>query len=397
MAGGDHGRLKALAGLVAAAGGPIALTALLDLFGPGVARDYVFLYLALVAVLGTLSGLRPALIAAALSFVLIDYYFIPPVHTLTIADPPDVIDLVVLSTVAGIVGGLGSRRRRGQIEAERLARQLSATNAELARLEREQAAAAAVAVRLAQAQQHVRLLEASDRLRTDLLANVSHELRTPLASVLTATTDLLDRPDLPERVRDEVAAVVGEARRLERLVSDLLDMARIQGHVLTLNALDIDLGEAIEAAASRFRLSSAGRPIEIRLPPDGLEVLADWDRLGQILDNLLQNADRHAPAGTSITVSAAPGKRSMVVVRVIDRGPGIPAESREQIFERFVRNQDGGPEGGDSRVGAGGIGLGLAIVRGLVEAHAGRVWVEDPEAGEGGRFAFTLPAAPASA
>ncbi|MGD1053278.1 MAG: DUF4118 domain-containing protein, partial [Candidatus Dormibacteria bacterium] len=337
-----RGHLTALTGLVAAIGGPIAITALLSLVGSASAREYVFLYLALVAVLGTLTGLPSALTAAALSFVLVDYFFVPPVHTLTIADPSDLIDLVVFAAVAIAAGGVGSGRRHAQIEAEHLTDQLRHTNAQLEQLEREQAEAAAVAVRLAQTQQQVRVLEASDRLRSDLLANVSHELRTPLASILTGATDLLGRPRLPAPVHTDVEAIIGQARRLERLVSDLLDMARIEAHALTLDPIEIELGDAAEAAAARLRLASPGRAVAISLPPDGLEVLADWDRLGQILDNLLQNADRHAPSGTPILVEAAPGKRSMVVIRVIDQGPGVPVEQRERIFERFVRGVSDG-------------------------------------------------------
>jgi K+-sensing histidine kinase KdpD len=394
MASTRRGHLTALVGWVAAVAGPIAITAVLGLISPPAARDYVFVYLALVAVLGTVSGLRPALFGAALSFLLVDYFFVPPIHTLTIADPADLVDLVVFVAVAAVAGGVGSGRRHAQLEAERLATQLRATNRELERLEREQAEAAAVAVRLAQAQQQVRVLEASDRLRTDLLANVSHELRTPLASILTGATDLLGRPHLPVPVRAEMEAIISEARRLERLVSDLLDMARIEAHALTLDAVDIDLGDAIGAAAGRLWLASPDRPVEVDLPADGLEVLADWDRLGQILDNLLQNADRHSPAGLPITVSATPGKRSMVVIRVIDRGSGVPLEQRERIFERFVRGLgDGQPEQEARGPARRGTGLGLAIVRGLVEAHAGRVWIEDPEEGQGAHFAFTLPAA----
>jgi K+-sensing histidine kinase KdpD len=393
----SHGRglITRVAGTAGAIGGPIAITAVLSLVGPSTARDYVFLYVALVAVLGTVSGLRAALAGAALSFLLVDYFFVPPLHTLTIADPSDLVDLVVLVAVASVAGGVGSGRRHAQLEAERLASQLRRSNDQLERLEREQAEAAAVAVRLAQTQQQVRVLEAADRLRSDLLANVSHELRTPLASILTGATDLLEHPQLPDPVRGEVGAIIGEARRLERLVSDLLDMARIEAHALALDAVEIDLGEAVEAAAGRLRLASPGRQVEITLPPEGLEVLADWDRLGQILDNLLLNADRHAPPGTPIRVTAAPGKRSMVVVRVIDHGPGVPVDQRERIFERFVRGVTDGaaPEEGAGRPAPGGTGLGLAIVRGLVEAHAGRVWIEDPEESEGARFAFTLPAA----
>ena len=123
-----RGHLTALAGLVAAIGGPIVITGLLSMVGSASARDYVFLYLALVAVLGTVTGLPSALTAAALSFVLVDYFFIPPVHTLTIADPSDLIDLVVFAAVAVGAGGVASGRRHAQIEAERLTAQVRHTN-----------------------------------------------------------------------------------------------------------------------------------------------------------------------------------------------------------------------------------------------------------------------------
>jgi K+-sensing histidine kinase KdpD len=391
MMAARHGHLGALAGFTAALVGPALLTMLLNLLPRSGTADWALLYVVLVAALGLLSGLGPAVVAAAASFLLVDYYFAPPFHEFAIANTGDVVNLVVFLAVAGVVGGLGSRRRRAQLEAERLAAQLGQVNVELERLNREQGEAAAVAVRLAQTQQQVRVLEESDRLRTDLLANVSHELRTPLGSILTGATDLLENTALPQRLRPDVESVAREARRLERLVSDLLDMARIEGHALTLNAVDLDLGEALTAAAARLRRASPQRVVTISLPQGDLEVLADWDRLGQILDNLLQNADRHAPVGTPITLEAAAGKRSMVVTRVIDQGPGVAAELRERIFERFVRGP--GAEGvGDHGSALGGTGLGLAIVRGLVEAHAGRVWVEDPAPGEGGCFAFTLPA-----
>ena len=391
MMAARHGHLGALAGFTAALVGPALLTMLLNLLPRSGTADWALLYVILVAALGLLSGLGPAVVAAVASFLLVDYYFAPPYHEFAIANTGDVVNLVVFLAVAGVVGGLGSRRRRAQLEAERLAAQLGQVNVELERLNREQAEAAAVAVRLAQTQQQVRVLEESDRLRTDLLANVSHELRTPLGSILTGATDLLENTALPQRLRPDVESVAREARRLERLVSDLLDMARIEGHALTLNAVDLDLGEALTAAAARLRRASPQRVVTISLPQGDLEVLADWDRLGQILDNLLQNADRHAPVGTPITLEAAAGKRSMVVTRVIDQGPGVAAELRERIFERFVRGP--GAEGvGHDGSARGGTGLGLAIVRGLVEAHAGRVWVEDPAPGEGGCFAFTLPA-----
>jgi two-component system OmpR family sensor kinase len=113
--------------------------------------------------------------------------------------------------------------------------------------------------------------------------------------------------------------------------------------------------------------------------------VADWDRLGQVLDNLLVNADRYAPPSSPIEVHVAPGARGTIVTRVIDHGPGVPTAMKDRIFERFVREEQADSEG---------TGLGLAIVRGIVEAHAGRVWLDDPETGGGAVFAFTLPAAP---
>jgi K+-sensing histidine kinase KdpD len=368
----------------------VAATAALVPLGGGVSRDYVFIYLAVVAVLAVVSGLGAATCAALVSFLLVDYFFVAPVHTLTIADQTDVINLIVFVGTALLVGGLGSRRRRAQLRAEALSVELRHANAELERLNREQAEAAAVAVRLARTEQQVHALEETDRLRAELLANVSHELRTPLATILTGTTDLLNDGDLAQAARARIRSVVAETQRLGRLVSDMLDLARIEGRALRLDPAEVALRDAVDAAVERLRRTSPDRVVTIDFD-ETIEVTADWDRLGQILDNLLRNADLYSPSGSPIRVEAARGKRSMVVTRIIDQGPGIPADQRERIFERFVRSSD------DADAHAGGTGLGLAIVRGLVEAHAGRVWVEDPRDGEGTRLAFALPAAGPSA
>lgn len=386
MAGSRRPRLAILASSTAAVDGPAALTALLLHLGGGQPREYVFLYLGLVATLGVTQGLLPALLAAATSFLLVDYYFVPPVRTFTIADEQDVANLLVFFGAAGVVGGLGSRRRRAQLRAQALTRDLQAANRELGRLSREQADAAAVAVRLARSEQQVRLLEESDRVRREFLATVSHELRTPLAGILTTSTVLAGRAELPPQVRDEAASIAEQARRLNRLVGDMLDMARIEGNTLDLRLEHVDLNDAVVAAVDRLHQHSPDRVVQVEVPSP-TAVVADWDRLGQVLDNLLLNAARFAPAATPIVVRATPGARDMVVVRVVDRGPGIADEVRDHVFERFVRG------GGDGE--GAGTGLGLAVVRGLVEAQAGRVWVDDAEGGVGTSMAISLPAAPA--
>ncbi|HSP64556.1 MAG TPA: ATP-binding protein, partial [Candidatus Deferrimicrobium sp.] len=301
-------------------------------------------------------------------------------------------NLLVFFGAGGLIGSLGSLRRASQLRAEALTQQLRRANSDLERLNRDQAEAAAVAVRLARTEQQVHALEETDRLRAELLANVSHELRTPLATILTGTSGLLGDAALVAK-RGAIESIVGETERLARLVSDMLDMARIEGHALRLNLVEVDVRDAIAAAAERLARASPARDVAVDV--DGqLEVIADWGRLGQVLDNLLNNADRYAPLGTPIRVEAAPGKRSMVIVRVIDSGPGVAPDQRERIFERFVRSEDGRATATDA---AGGTGLGLAIVRGLVEAHAGRVWVDEPREGGGGTFAFALPSADQSA
>ncbi len=371
------GSLTRVAGYAAALVGPVALTLLLVGVSFNNPRDYAFLYLSIVAVLGVASGVGPSLVAAALSTVLVDYLFVPPKHTLSIGNTEDVVNLLVFFGAAGLVGTLGSRRRNAQLRSQALAAELQHANVDLARLNREQAEAAHVAALLAERDRQVQVLEETDRARHEFFANVSHELRTPLGGILTGATALLQRDDLDPSTREQLEEVVAATRRLARLVSDMLDMARIEGGAIDLQLDRVDIAEAIEAAVNRLHVISPHRTVEVRVAATTPEVLADWDRLGQVVDNLLSNADHHGPPGTALTVSAAPGD-GVVVVRVIDAGRGVSVDDRERIFERFAR-------------GTGGTGLGLPIVRGLVAAQGGSAWLEDPAEGEGGRFAFSVP------
>ena len=364
---------------VAAVAGPALLTAILVHLSSPQRRDYVFLYLGLVAVVGVIRGLWPALAAAAISFALVDWFFVPPVGTWTIADEQDIVNLLAFLGVAGLVGLLAARRRRALLQAEALARQLSEVNAELVRLNKEQAQAAQAELRLARSEQQVKALQEADRLRQELLANVSHELRTPLGTILTESTS--GKPD-----SQRMATIAAEARRLNVLVDDMLDMARIEAGALHLDLEPAQLGDALAAAVERLQRTSPDRRVEWEPKAAEVEVLADWDRLGQILDNLLANADRFSPAGAPIAISVAANGDGLATVRVADQGPGIPPELRGRLFQRFVR--------GDSEAGQPGTGLGLAIVKGLVEAHAGTVELEDSP--KGAVFRFTLPLAEAS-
>ena len=380
-------RSQALAWIVALAG-PALLTVALVHLGPR-QRDYIFVYLGLVAALGVVWGLLPALTAAVLSFLLVDYFFVPPVGTLTIADEQDIVNLLAFVVTGGLVGLLGSQRRRAQLHADTLARDLRQTNAELARLNKEQAAAAQAALTLARSREQITALQEVDRARRELLANVSHELRTPLGTILTESTSPLPQVDGVADADRRLRAIAGEAQRLKALVDDMLDLAVIEAGTLELRLEPVRLADAIEAALERLSRTSPKRRVEWDESAASVDVLADWDRLVQILDNLMANANRFGPPDTPIEIGVEPGGAGLVALRVRDHGPGVAPELKPRLFERFVH----GPN--DDPVHQVGTGLGLAIVKGLVEAHAGSVSLEDTE-GNGASFRFTLPLAEAA-
>jgi len=379
-------RAQVLVWIIALAG-PALLTVALVQLGGSIKRDYIFLYLGVVAVLGVLCGLLPALAAAATSFLLVDYYFVPPVGTLTIADEQDIVNLLAFAATAGLLGVFGSQRRQAMLHTEALAHDLRQTNAELARLNKEQAAAAQAALTLARSREQIRVLQEVDRSRRELLANVSHELRTPLGTILTESTSPLVEAEVVADAERRLRAIAGEAQRLKALVDDMLDLAVIEAGTLDLRLEPVRLADAIEAAVERLRRTSPNRFVDWDETAASVDVLADWDRLLQILDNLLANANRFGPPDTPIEIGIGPGGPGLVAVRVRDHGPGVAPELKPRLFERFVH----GPSEGEAehRVGTG---LGLAIVKGLVEAHAGSVTLEETDGG-GASFRFAIPTA----
>jgi K+-sensing histidine kinase KdpD len=389
--GSRNRRLEQWATWVVALLGPALITAVLERLSGSIQRDYVFIYLGLVAGVAVVRGLWPALLCAGVSFLMVDYFFVPPFGTLTIADEQDIVNLAAFLVTAGVVGLLASRGRRHLMQAEALAQQLRDANTEMVRLNKEQAEAASAALRLARSEQQIRTLQETDRLRRELLANVSHELRTPLGTILTESTDATGG-STGEAAAVRLKTIAGEARRLNALVDDMLDMTVIEGGALDLDLEPLVLGDAITAAADRLHRSSPDRDVIFDAKAAAVEVLADWKRVGQIFDNLLANADRFGPSGTPIRVGVSHEEPGLVTVRVSDRGPGVPTELREKIFERFFHT-----EVGDGSVHTGGTGLGLPIVKGLVEAHAGTVSVEESGGEPGAMFRFSLPQAPSPA
>jgi len=231
---------------------------------------------------------------------------------------------------------------------------------------------------------HAELLEEVDRLRRSLIGAVSHDLRTPLATIKVASSTFLDKSnDLTEQDADELHSLIDmQADRLSRLVSSLLDMTRIQSGTLEVRRRPRALRDLVDEALAELHSSFANRDVQIKIPKALPPVDVDPLLIVQVLANLLDNANRHGPAGTPITVQAGlmSGERASVSVR--DYGPGVPVRERQAVFEKFVRFDTGGRSG-----------LGLAIAKAFVEAHGDHIWVEDAPEG-GARFVFTLPIAP---
>ncbi len=223
----------------------------------------------------------------------------------------------------------------------------------------------------------------AERLRSTLLGSVSHDLRTPLATITGAASSLLEGGrDLPGEVRRELAeSIAEEAGRLNRLVGNLLDMTRLESGALQVRKEWHLLEEIIGATLERLEPRLEGRRVQVTIPEHVGLVPLDDVLVEQALFNLVENAVRHTPAGTPIEIRAdVAGGRA--TVEVADRGPGIRPGDEQRVFEKFYRAREGGAPGG--------IGLGLTIARGIVEAHGGSMTAANREGG-GALFRLTLP------
>ena len=229
-------------------------------------------------------------------------------------------------------------------------------------------------------------LEEMERLRAEFLAMVSHELRTPLTSIRGSATALLDDSSAlhPAEMRQFHRIILEQTDRMRGLIADLLDVARIESGALSVSPEPTDLAVLAGEAGSAFRAGGHRHTLRVELPPGLPWVMADRTRLVQVLGNLLANAARQSPESSAIRVSAV-REQFHVAVSVSDEGRGIPAERLPQLFRKFSRFEDE-DQGGDT-------GLGLAICRGIVEAHGGRIWAESDGPGLGARFTFTVPTA----
>jgi two-component system sensor histidine kinase KdpD len=464
--GARLGRVRIVWGWLAGIGGPLLLTWLLSSVAPevGLAND-MLLYLSLTVAAALLGGLFPALASAAVGSLLLNWYFTPPVHTFTIADPKNIVAIAIFVAVAVSVASvvdLAARRThqaarlraeseilsflagnvlRGETSLEALLERVRETfgmesaallerasdvepwtcagsvgprpcqNPEDADVDvpvgdhmalalsgrvlpaedrRVLAAFAAQAVvvldrrRLREEADQARALAEGNRIRTALLAAVSHDLRTPLAGIKAAVSSLRSE-DVAWSDEDQAELLEGiedGADRLDNLVGNLLDMSRLQTGTVTPIIREADLDEVIPMALGGVPEDS----VELDIPESLPMVPVDKGLLERAVANIVENAVKYSPERTPVLVKAS-AIADRVEIRVVDRGPGVPDEAKNRIFEPFQRY-------GDAPRGAG-VGLGLAVARGFTEALGGTLGAEDTPGG-GLTMVLSLQLAPAT-
>jgi two-component system sensor histidine kinase KdpD len=217
----------------------------------------------------------------------------------------------------------------------------------------------------------------ADVVKTAVLHAVSHDFRSPLTAITTAAGGLREGALSAQDREDLLNVIDTESRRLARMVGDLLDLSRIQAGAVNPRTDWCDLSDVVAGAIAQVRETGHDHPVSIDLPADLPLVRADAAQLDRVFTNLIENAVRHSPPGTPVKISGGSGG-GRVTVRVTDRGRGIPAAQRSQVFEPFFRGRDSG----------GGSGLGLAICRGFVEANQGRIQLSSSG---GTSFAVSFP------
>jgi two-component system phosphate regulon sensor histidine kinase PhoR len=230
------------------------------------------------------------------------------------------------------------------------------------------------------------------RIRSEFIDNLSHELRTPLTTIRLLTETLsqdVARPDVnvPPRMRDRIVKIDIETGHLAQMVTELLDLSRIEGGASELHFENFRIAEAVNAAIERLRTFAERQRVglESEIANDLPLAWGDEERIGQVLVNLLHNAVKFSPPESLVTVSAAL-RDGQIAVTVRDQGAGIAKQNLDRVFERFYKVDKA------RQRGQGGTGLGLSIARHIVEGHGGRIWAESEE-GRGSAFTFTVPVA----
>ena len=366
---------KKILGYVVAVVVIAAATAVLKSFGSQINPITVALALLLIVkFVATAWGPQPAILSSLLGAACFNFFFLPPLHTFIVADPQNWIALFAFLVTAVTVGQLSARAKQRTKEAN-LARQ------EIERLYKE------LQETFEQASE-AQALKQSERLKSALLDAVTHDLRTPLTSIKASVPTLIDderslvtlnKSTLGDEGRQEMLEVIDEeADRLDRFIEGLMELARIEAGELRLKRRNTSINEILLAATKRAQPLTKRHQVQIESLSDSPFVNVDEAALVEVLYALLDNAAKYSPKGSLIKISATLAGANEVLLSVADEGSGITPHLRKRVFDKFFR-------AGASRSSEqpAGTGLGLAIAQGIVEAHGGRIFIEDGRDGKG--------------
>ena len=362
-----------------------AATIVLRSFGDHVNATTVALtFLLLVLFLATAWGPKPAVLASVLAATSFNYFFLPPVGTFTISDPHNWVAIIAFLLTAVTVGQLSARAKQRTEEAEVGRRKIERLYEEL----REAFERAS----------HAEALRQSEKLKSALLDAVTHDLRTPLTSIKASITTLLDevrgRTDgnqmvaLDEESKIEMMEVIDEeSDRLNRFIGGLIELARIEAGEMHLRRRWGTVDEITSAALRRAEPMTRGHDVEVNIEADLPVVRVDERAVSEVVYTVVDNAAKYSPKGTSIRITAQRYDEAMIKMAVEDHGEGIAIDLRERVFDKFFRATR---DGDISTHRPSGTGMGLAIAKGIVEAHKGEIWIESGTA-KGTRVVFTVP------
>lgn len=339
-------------------------------------------FLLLVLVVATRWGAAPAIFAAILSVLFLNFFFLPPVGTFTISDPDNWIALGAFLFTAVIAGQLSANAKRraeeaetGWHENERLYKELQEA------FERAS---------------YVEALRQSEKLKAALLDAVTHNFRTPLTSIKASVTILLedlqsqisDSSSLDREGRQEMMEVINEeADRLNRLVEGLIEIARIETGEMQLRFREEQIEEVIQTAVDMAHPIIRHHRIELSIKENLPLIRVDARAMTEVLYTLLENAAKYSSPSTRIRIAASHQDNSLLI-SIEDEGKGIPSELRERVFDKFFRAMRDGDTNANNPPGTG---MGLTIARGIIEAHKGKIWIEDATNRQGTKVVLTIP------
>ncbi len=339
-------------------------------------------FLVVVLIVSSALGSGPGYFASVLAVLSLNFFFLAPLHTLTIADTQNWVALVAFLATAIIAGQLSSYARRRSEESE-------TRREEIERLYRELKDAFEKA-------SEAEALRRSEQLKSALLEAVTHDLRTPLTSIKASVTTLIeglrshrsgDDLLLAEEDQDGLLEIINdETDRLSEFIGGIVDLARVEAGKTDIRKTWIEVGGILDISIERCRTRLTDHIVWIEMEKELPAVRADADALAEIVYLFLDNAAKYSPPGSQIRLSAKRAANEMIEISVEDQGVGIQPELRERVFDKFYRASNS-----DIHTTGAGLGIGLAIAHGIAQSQGGNVWVEDGSAGFKTRFVFRFP------